>query len=254
MADNGNAAVAGLTERANEKLNRFMQTKGLGDNYQVLVCAGLNGVTFAASDPSYLNVDVSDRGYFKTAMAGAVNAGEAGLNAVTKKPFAPFAAPIRSGDKIVGVFAAIADISFLNELIVGEKIGTTGYAFITDNTGLVMAHPKVENIFTLNMSTLKGMEDVSKKMMAGESGVSSYVFQGVPKTAGFAPVKSTGWSVGLTLPDAEYLQAAHDVRDPRPAHQRDRRGDRLPHLSALRPHHHQAPCQGCRIRGAGGLG
>ena len=49
--------MAGLTERANEKLNRFMQTKGLGDNYQVLVCAGLNGVTFAASDPSYLNVN-----------------------------------------------------------------------------------------------------------------------------------------------------------------------------------------------------
>jgi methyl-accepting chemotaxis protein len=213
VADSAAAVEGDLIDRASAKLSRFMQTKGLGDNYQVLVCIGLDGVPFAASDAAFLNVNLSDRAYFKTALAGMVNAGEAGLNKVTKKPFAPFAAPIHSGDKIVGVFAAIADISFLNELIAGEKIGTTGYAFITDNTGLVLAHPKAENIFTLNISKLQGMEEVAKKMAAGESGVHSYVFQGMPKTAGFAPVKATGWSVVLTLPDSEYLAAANDVRN-----------------------------------------
>jgi methyl-accepting chemotaxis protein len=212
VADGGAALSAESVNRAGAKLNRFMQTKGLGDNYQVVVCVGLNGIVFAASDPAFLNVNVSERGYFKTALAGTVNVGEAGLNTVTKKPFAPFAAPILSGDKIVGVFAAIADISFLNDLISGEKVGTTGYAFITDKTGLVMAHPKAENVFKLNVSTLKGMESVSKKMMAGESGVEAYVFQGVAKTAGFAPVKATEWSVAVTLPDSEYLAAANELR------------------------------------------
>ena len=113
----------------------------------------------------------------------------------------------------MGVFAAIADISFLNDLIKSEKIGTTGYAFITDKTGLIIAHPKAENIFTTDMSKLKGMETVSKRMMAGESGVENYLYQGVPKAAGFAPVKATGWSVALTLPDSEYLAAANDVRN-----------------------------------------
>ncbi|MGA2544968.1 MAG: methyl-accepting chemotaxis protein [Rectinemataceae bacterium] len=213
VVDNGAAATGELLNRATAKINRFMQTKGLGDDYQVLVCIGLDGIPFAASDPTYLNVNFSDRGYVKTALAGTVNAGQAALNKVTKKPFAPFAAPIRSGDKIVGVFAAIADISFLNELITGEKIGATGYSFVTDNTGLVLAHPKAENIFTLNISKLQGMEELSKKMSAGESGVHSYVFQGVPKTAGYAPIKATGWSVCLTLPDSEYLTAANDVRN-----------------------------------------
>jgi methyl-accepting chemotaxis protein len=198
--------------RVQSKLKTFVQTKGLGDNYQVLVCVGLNGKVFAASDAAYMNIDISNRDYVKTAMAGTPNAGAAGLNAVTKKPFAPFAAPIRAGDKVIGVFAAIADISFLNELILGQKIGKTGYAFITDSTGLVMAHPKAENIFTLNMTTLKGMEKVSKRMMAGEHGVENYVYQGVAKAAGFAPVKTTGWSVALTLPESEFLAAAHDVR------------------------------------------
>ena len=212
-SDSAAAAAGDLIDRVNVKMKRFMQTKGLGDNYQAFVCIGLDGVTFAASDPSFLNVDVSDREYFKTALAGAVNAGEAGLNKVTKRPFAPVAAPVRSGDRIVGVFAALADISFLNELIAGEKIGATGYAFVTDSTGLVLAHPKAENIFNLNISKLQGMEELSKRMIAGEQGIHSYVFQGVPKTAGFAPVKATGWSICLTLPDSEYLAAANDVRN-----------------------------------------
>jgi methyl-accepting chemotaxis protein len=142
-----------------------------------------------------------------------VNAGDAGLNKVSKKPFAPFAAPIRSGDSVIGAFAAITDISFLNDLIAGEKIGKSGYAFITDKSGLVLAHPNAENIFVLDMSKQAGMEEVARKMMAGESGVQSYVFKGEPKTTGFAPIKVTGWSIALSLPDSEFLAPANEARD-----------------------------------------
>jgi methyl-accepting chemotaxis protein len=57
------------------------------------------------------------------------------------------------------------------------------------------------------------MEEISRKMLSGQKGVDSYVYQGVAKTAGFAPVKATGWSVCLTLPDSEYLVAATEVRN-----------------------------------------
>ncbi len=207
------SSTADLVNRVDAKLKKISSTKGIGDSYQVIMVVGLDGVAFAASDPAYLGVNFSDRGYVKTALAGTVNAGSAARNKVTGKPFAPFAAPIRAGDKVVGAFALIADISFLNDIIAGEKIGTTGYAFVTDNTGLVIAHPKTENIFTLDISKLAGMETLTKRMISGASGIESYVYQGVPKTAGFAPVKATGWSVALTLPDAEYLAAATDVRN-----------------------------------------
>ena len=39
------------------------------------------------------------------------------------------------------------------------------------------------------------------------------MYQGVAKTAGFAPVKTTGWSVCLTLPSSEYLAAVYEVRN-----------------------------------------
>ena len=89
--------------------------------------------------------------------------------------------------------------------------GKTGYAYVVDNAGIVIAHPREENIFKTNTAALPGMREFAKKMIAGESGVSNYVFQGVPKTAGFAPVKTTGWSVGVTLPGRRVSRAVNAV-------------------------------------------
>ena len=195
------------------KLREFVHTKGLGDGYQALLVIGTDGVSVAASDMNYVGVNVADSRYFKDAMAGAVNAGAAALNQVTKKPFTPFAAPIRSGDTVIGVLAALLDIGFLNDLVASNKIGKSGYAFITDRAGLVLAHPLAANVFLMNISEQAGMSGIAKAMMAGESGVRNYVLQGVPRTAGFAPVRTTGWSVGFTLPDSEYLAPADEVRN-----------------------------------------
>ena len=42
------------------------------------------------------------------------------------------------------------------------------------------------------------METVTSSMLAHKAGVESYVFEGIPKIAGFAPVKLNGWSVAVT--------------------------------------------------------
>ena len=132
---------------------------------------------------------------------------------VTNRPITPVAAPIVSGDKVVGVVALIADISFLNDIVTSQKIGKTGYALVIDNTGLIIGHPKAENVLTLDISKVPGMEEFSRKITSGERGTDSYVYQGVAKTAGFAPVKTTGWSVCLTLPGSEYLAPVEEMRN-----------------------------------------
>ena len=66
----------------------------------------------------------------------------------------------------MGVVATLVDISFLNDLAASEKIGKTGYTVVVDNTGLVLAHPKAENVFTLNITNINGMTELAKAMMA----------------------------------------------------------------------------------------
>ena len=198
---------------ATKKLLELKNAKGLGEMYETLMCVGANGFTFAASDPAYVGVDFSDRAYIKTALAGTTNAGAAVISKVSNKPVVPIAAPIRSAERVIGAYVLILDAQFLNDLVKGEKIGTSGYAYVVDNTGLIIAHPVAANIFKTNLAALDGTREFTKKMIAGESGVSTYVFQGVAKTAGYAPVKDTGWSVGLTIPDVEYLAAVNEVRN-----------------------------------------
>jgi methyl-accepting chemotaxis protein len=212
-AADSNAATTALVRRLDARLETFVKTKGLGESYLNVIVDGLDGITFAAADPSSYGVNGGDRQYFKDAAAGKVNIGAASLNKVSQKPQTPFAAPIMSGDKVVGVVATLLDIGFLKDLIGNEKIGKTGYAVVVDNTGLVLAHPVAKNIFTLNIAKTAGMEEASRRMLAGETGVADYVLGGVAKTQGFSPVKSTGWSVALSLPESEYLAPVKAVQN-----------------------------------------
>jgi methyl-accepting chemotaxis protein len=205
-------STAELVARADRKLKTIKDTKGLGEGYQLLVVIAPDGRPFSTTDPSFLGVDLSERDYFKTAMEGTVNAGAAARNKVTNKPFTPFAAPVRSGDRIVAVVALIADIGFLNEIVSSQAVGRSGYTYVVDTMGLALAHPKAEKIFSLDLSKEPGMEKIWAQMSAAREGVGSYVYQGTAKTAGFAPVKTTGWRVVMTITDAEFLSAATDVR------------------------------------------
>lgn len=208
----GSDSAAALS-RANERLAGLKQTRGVGEDYESIMCVGIDGVAFASSNPEYVGKSFSDRGYISTALAGTVNVGSPVLSRVTGKAVIPVAAPIMAGGSIVGVYALIIEASFLNDLVVGHKVGETGYAYVVDATGLIIAHPKSENVFKTNLAEMDGTRDFTKKMIAGQSGVDHYVFQGTAKTAGYAPVKTTGWSVGLTIPDAEFLAASNAVRN-----------------------------------------
>jgi methyl-accepting chemotaxis protein len=194
------------------QLARLGSIEAFKSNSQVLLLTDIHGTIQAATQDRYVGVSIAERDYFRDAMTGRATIGHAALNKVTRQPFVPIAAPVFSGTKVVGVVANILDISYLNELVARAKAGATGYAFMLDKDGLVIAHPRKENIMTLNCSTLEGMEEITKKMTSGQSGVAHYIFNKAALTGGFAPVKTTGWSIGLSLPDEEFLAPARQVR------------------------------------------
>jgi methyl-accepting chemotaxis protein len=193
LAAGGMEKAAAEIEVLNVELRTYAKTKGLGDDLQAVFCADVNGVTFAASDGN-VGVSIAERPYFQQALAGKVNAGAAAKNKVTGKPFVPVAAPIYSdAGEVVGVMGSLLEISFVNTMIGEAKLGKTGYAFVIDGTGLVIAHPDPGLVFKLNALKVEGLSESVREMMAGQSGVDKYVFEGVSKTCGFAPVQNTGW-------------------------------------------------------------
>jgi methyl-accepting chemotaxis protein len=203
-------------ESADELAKEFgMAMKQLGGDYEALVAIDASGKVFADGiGGATVGLSLLERDYFQKAIKGEANVGSVVKSKNSGQPVVGIASPIKdSSGKIVGVMGAILKVDFLVKQIVATKIGTTGYAYMVDGTGLIIAHPKSELILELNTGTMAGMEDITSQMTAGKAGVEPYVYKGVPKIAGFAPVPLTGWSLAATQDTEEFMAPVVTIRN-----------------------------------------
>ena len=192
--------------------------KELGENYEGIFLADSKGYIHAGilgQKLGYIGIDISGRDYFKKArndrktVVGKVVWSKA-TNDLTSVICAPI---IGASSKVVGAVGIVLKVDFLVDLISGRKIGKTGYGYMTDETGLLLAHPEKKNILTLNTAKLEGMEEFMTKMLSGDTGVDKYVHKGVGKISGYAPLKTVNWFVGITQDADEYLAPVNAIRN-----------------------------------------
>ena len=72
-------------------------------------------------------------------------------------------------------------------------------------------HPNQDVILNENIKSLAGMEEVSRKMLAGESGVAVYIYKGVAKICGYAQVPLSGWSLAVTQNEEEFMASVDSI-------------------------------------------
>jgi methyl-accepting chemotaxis protein len=207
------AAGGGSVENTGARLSAVM--KKVGSDYETLFVTDAAGVIRADGvGGSYIGINVGERDYLVNAKSGKASVGTAVKSKKTGNPVAVVCSPVLGpGGEFRGALGAALAIDFLVEKIASVKLGTTGYAFMTDRNGLVVAHPKKEFILELNVKTTKGLEEIAGRMTSQQVGVERYVFQNIDKIAGFAPVALTGWSVAVTQDESEFLGAAHSIRN-----------------------------------------
>lgn len=200
-------------EAMNATLTEIM--KKIGNDYDQLYLVDKNGKIFCDDVGGKLRgLDVSARDYYLAGKGGEVFVGNVTKSKDTGNNVSIVSAPIYSqGGEFLGVAAAAMKVDFLAERITDTKRGKTGYPFVIDRAGMVIAHPNKEYILTLNLAQEAGMTEIVGKMMGKQKGSESYVFKGDKKICGFAPVEITGWSVGFTQNADEFLAAAHGIRN-----------------------------------------
>jgi methyl-accepting chemotaxis protein len=210
--------TGGATEQT-AKLYRSMSKDfaQLGEHYQGVFLTDASGNLFTGvleGGEEYKGISVADREYFQTAKAsGKAVLSDIVRSKATNKLIDVICVPIRSASgEFIGSLGLVLKAEFLTELISSRKIGKTGYGFMTDQNGLVLAHPVAEDVLKLNISKLSGMEGISEKMLAGKRGVEEYTFNGIDKIAGFAPLTIVNWHVATTQDASEIFMAAHSIR------------------------------------------
>jgi methyl-accepting chemotaxis protein len=194
------------------------QFSRMGRNYQGIFVSDRDGLLFTGileDGKEYKGSDISKRAYFQEAKAtGKTVVGEVVRSQATNNLISVICAPIHSTDgQFLGSFGLVLKIDFLVELVSGRKIGETGYGFMSDDKGLIIAHPNPKHILSLDITTVAEMADFTRKMLSRESGVAEYVFQGIPKIAGHAPITFAPWRIGATQDAVEFLSTATTIRN-----------------------------------------
>ncbi|MDM8535369.1 methyl-accepting chemotaxis protein [Desulfobacterales bacterium HSG17] len=189
-----------------------------GKNFENIFVTDINGIVIAESSPKeykeeYKGKNFADQNFISEAMQGKTSLGTIQKSLKTGLPVIPVCAPIFSADNnLVGTLIVITGIESISQQTISIKVGKTGYAFVADQKGLIIIHPVNKYVLTLDITSLKGMENIVLKMLKKKTGVEPYFFQGIDKIAGYAPVQMTGWSVGVTQPVSEFRGAIRDIQ------------------------------------------
>jgi methyl-accepting chemotaxis protein len=136
----------------------------------------------------------SDRDYFKAALSQKNTViSDVLISKTTGKPAAVIAIPIfNSNNQFQGIMGATLDLSALEEMRSKITIGQTGYAFITDTQGQILAHPDKKIV-----EERQNVSDVIvvKKALSGSSGAEKYNYNNIDVFGSYTNVPKTGWAV-----------------------------------------------------------
>ncbi|MDD2467628.1 MAG: methyl-accepting chemotaxis protein [Desulfobulbus sp.] len=218
--------LAGATDQVAKEINsnlfaalkRRFKVMNDGMQYQGIFVSDASGQILTgvlAGGDEYGKVSVANNVEFKRAKQSGEGAiGEMTHSQATSKVIIPIAAPVlSSNNQFLGTVGVVLKAEYLTNLIEDRKVGKTGYVYMINKDGMVIAHPKTEHILKLNVTSIKEMAGINEIMLSGKTGVSAYTFTGIKKIAAGAPVGVNGWSVAVTQDVEEFILASNQIRN-----------------------------------------
>ncbi len=173
--------------------------------YSKMLIANIDGQAYSNDNKEY---DVSQREYFKKAMDGETIISDVIL--IEDSLVVTYATPIWRGGGVCGVLIGVRDINTFINMISDITIGESGYAFIVNKEGQLVADKSIERVVD-NVNLLEESKNSSKyneivnKMIERQSGSGKYSFNNANNIMGYAPILNTNWSLGVVAPVNEVL-------------------------------------------------
>ncbi len=112
----------------------------------------------------------------------------------TGKPELRMAMPVYEGSNFVGEVVINWDLQVPKELLATRVYGETGYAYLLNDKGVILIHPKytMEDAHSLADPKYGALAElVNSKLIKGETGTGRYTFEGIEKLVAYVP-----WQIG----------------------------------------------------------
>ena len=122
----------------------LMKTASIYTDTYLVNTIGLDGINVARNDNKPPK-NYGDRPYFLGAIKGNEITRQILVSRTTGQPAVVFSSPIKDLQKnIIGVAAIGIELTDVTNQVEAIRLGETGFAFVVDNSGKVLAHPNPE--------------------------------------------------------------------------------------------------------------
>jgi methyl-accepting chemotaxis protein len=163
-------------------------------DFAAIFVTDITGKEVARSDGKSQMDDLSDRDYIKAALSTKKTVvSDVLISKTTGKPAAMIAVPLfNEKNELQGFIVGTLDLKAIEEMRSKIVMGQTGYAFVTDKQGQILAHP--DEKMAEERTNVLDME-VVKKAINGETGAIPYEYKGDKVFGSYTSVPNTGWAV-----------------------------------------------------------
>ena len=157
---------------------------------------------------------LGDKEHFIKALKGENCLSTVLISRYENEPIYVYTTPIKDikNQTIIGVLFAACDAYKLSEMISSISYATSGYAFIIDKKGTIIAHKDLSDVFngTNLLNTQSNLVPIVSQMIKGESGKGIFTEKHQQWNVAYASIPITGWSIGIVAPSDEiYARSKH---------------------------------------------
>lgn len=177
-----------------------------------LVLADRNKQGFMTGTEKDASYDLSEREYIQVAETGVVAISDIIESKATGNKVIAICAPITKEDEIVGYIIATVKFSEIQSIVKSIHVFDSGYAYMFDQSGLVVSHPSEDKEFFLNLETLKmdTLNDMIVDITNNTAGSGFYTYDGVYKYVNYAPFEK--WGIAVTANYDDYMSTTNRIR------------------------------------------
>ncbi|MDR2758275.1 MAG: methyl-accepting chemotaxis protein, partial [Spirochaetaceae bacterium] len=112
--------------------------------------------------------NLADRDYVQEALAGRQAVSDVIISRLTNKPVIMDAGPIPQGNRVAAALIARKDVSTFSDITATVKMGTTGYSYIVNSSGVIIAHPDGDLVQRQFNPMEESKADPSLESLAGD--------------------------------------------------------------------------------------
>jgi len=153
--------------------------------------------------------DPTSRDWYKNALnnKGKIVFTDPYKDAASGKMMISLSKTVENNGQFVGVLSMDVNLDEISKVLSGITIGSTGYVFISDSKGIMIAHPDSSLLGGNVVTTLEYWSNAQKN----ESGHQAFVYKGENKFINYTTNKLTGWRIMASLPEAELTSKTNAI-------------------------------------------